>query len=132
MLWYESLSENEKKTYMKRIEFHLRNWKNYKAAVFNLERRMDKEAESGLIKEADVNDQIASEKRLYQYLLDAMETALAELDEVERTFIEYRYFHNWSMGKCAMEIGCSEKTLFLMKKALLDKLLVSLVAITNI
>jgi len=36
------------------------------------------------------------------------------------------------MGKCAMEIGYSEKTLFLMKKSLLDKLLVSLAAITNI
>ncbi|MED1738406.1 transcriptional regulator [Bacillus swezeyi] len=132
MLWYETISGDEKKTYIKRIEFHLRNWKNYKAAVLNLERRMDKEEQSGLVKETDMHYQIDAEKRLYQFLLDSMETALAELDEIERTLVEYRYIQNWSMGKCAIEIGYSEKTLFLLKKTLLDKLLVSLAAITNI
>ena len=83
MLWYEIISEEERKTYIKRIEFHL-------------------------------------------------ETAVSELDELERKLVECRYIHYWSMGKCAMEIGYSEKTLFLMKKSLLDKLLVSLAAITNI
>lgn len=36
------------------------------------------------------------------------------------------------MAKCAMEIGYSEKTLFLMKRQLMDQLLISLAAITNI
>lgn len=132
LLWYETISEDEKKTYIKRIEFHLRNWKNYKAAVLNLERRMEKDEKGGHVKETEAYYQIGAEKKLYQFLLDSMETALAELDETERALVEYRYIHNWSMGKCAMEIGYSEKTLFLLKKALLDKLLVSLAAITNI
>ncbi|MCY7753790.1 transcriptional regulator [Bacillus haynesii] len=133
MLWYEIISEEERKTYIKRIEFHLRNWKNYKAAVLNLERRMEKEQKNGLaVKERNAEYQIDVEKRLYQFLLDSMETAVSELDELERKLVECRYIHNWSMGKCAMEIGYSEKTLFLMKKSLLDKLLVSLAAITNI
>ncbi|MSN99284.1 transcriptional regulator [Bacillus paralicheniformis] len=133
MLWYEIISEEERKTYIKRIEFHLRNWKNYKAAVLNLERRMEKEQKNGLaVKERNAEYQIDTEKRLYQFLLDSMETAVSELDELERKLVECRYIHNWSMGKCAMEIGYSEKTLFLMKKSLLDKLLVSLAAITNI
>jgi len=133
LLWYEIISEEERKTYIKRIEFHLRNWKNYKAAVLNLERRMEKEQKNGLaVKERNAEYQIDVEKRLYQFLLDSMETAVSELDELERKLVECRYIHNWSMGKCAMEIGYSEKTLFLMKKSLLDKLLVSLAAITNI
>lgn len=133
LLWYEIISEEERKTYIKRIEFHLRNWKNYKAAVLNLERRMEKEQKNGLaVKERNAEYQIDTEKRLYQFLLDSMETAVSELDELERKLVECRYIHNWSMGKCAMEIGYSEKTLFLMKKSLLDKLLVSLAAITNI
>lgn len=133
LLWYEIISEEERKTYIKRIEFHLRNWKNYKAAVLNLERRMEKEQKNGLaVKERNAEYQIDAEKRLYQFLLDSMETAVSELDELERKLVECRYIHNWSMGKCAMEIGYSEKTLFLMKKSLLDKLLVSLAAITNI
>ncbi|MCY8036566.1 transcriptional regulator [Bacillus paralicheniformis] len=133
MLWYEIISEEERKTYIKRIEFHLRNWKNYKAAVLNLERRMEKEQKNGLtVKERNAEYQIDAEKRLYQFLLDSMETAVSELDELERKLVECRYIHNWSMGKCAMEIGYSEKTLFLMKKSLLAKLLVSLAAITNI
>jgi DNA-directed RNA polymerase specialized sigma24 family protein len=82
--------------------------------------------------ERNAEYQIDAEKRLYQFLLDSMETAVSELDELERKLVECRYIHNWSMGKCAMEIGYSEKTLFLMKKSLLDKLLVSLAAITNI
>nr|MDH3155185.1 transcriptional regulator [Bacillus licheniformis] len=133
MLWYEIISEEERKTYIKRIEFHLRNWKNYKAAVLNLERRMEKEQKNGLtVKERNAEYQIDAEKRLYQFLLDSMETAVSELDELERKLVECRYIHNWSMGKCAMEIGYSEKTLFLMKKSALDKPLVSLAAITNI
>ncbi len=132
LLWYETISEGEKKTYIKRIEFHLRNWKNYKAAVVNLERRMEKEDTGSFVKETEAHYQLDAEKRVYQFLLESMETALAELDEMERTLVEYRYIRNWSMGKCAMEIGYSEKTLFLLKKALLDKLLVSLAAITNI
>lgn len=133
LLWYEIISEEERKTYIKRIEFHLRNWKNYKAAVLNLERRMEKEQKNGLtVKERNAEYQIDAEKRLYQFLLDSMETAVSELDELERKLVECRYIHNWSMGKCAMEIGYSEKTLFLMKKSLLAKLLVSLAAITNI
>lgn len=133
LLWYEIISEEERKTYIKRIEFHLRNWKNYKAAVLNLERRMEKEQKNGLtVKERNAEYQIDAEKRLYQFLLDSMETAVSELDELERKLVECRYIHNWSMGKCAMEIGYSEKTLFLMKKSPLDKPLVSLAAITNI
>lgn len=122
LLWYEIISEEERKTYIKRIEFHLRNWKNYKAAVLNLERRMEKEQKNGLtVKERNAEYQIDAEKRLYQFLLDSMETAVSELDELERKLVECRYIHNWSMGKCAMEIGYSEKTLFLMKKSPLDK-----------
>ena len=41
-----------------------------------------------------------------------METAVSELDELERKLVECRYIHNWSMGKCAMEIGYSEKRCF--------------------
>lgn len=63
MLWYEIISEEERKTYIKRIEFHLRNWKNYKAAVLNLERRMEKEQKNGLaVKERNAEYQIDAEK----------------------------------------------------------------------
>lgn len=70
MLWYEIISEEERKTYIKRIEFHLRNWKNYKAAVLNLERRMEKEQKNGLaVKERNAEYQIDAEKGSINFCL---------------------------------------------------------------
>ncbi|MCY7707256.1 hypothetical protein MH062_17235, partial [Bacillus safensis] len=75
---------------------------------------------------------LEEQKNQYKLIVACIETALKELDEIEQQLIDYKYFRDWRMAKCAMEIGYSEKTLFLMKRQLMDQLLISLAAIINI
>lgn len=130
MLWYETASITEKKVSIKRIEFHLKNFKNYQAAILNIERQLEKRGtlHQGHITRKKLEDQ----KNQYELIVACIETALKELDELEQQLIDYKYFRDWRMAKCAIEIGYSEKTLFLMKRQLMDQLLISLAAITNI
>ncbi|PRR99533.1 transcriptional regulator [Bacillus sp. NMCN6] len=130
MLWYETASITEKKTSMKRIEFHLKNFKNYQAAILNIERQLEKRIPHHL--DHMTRKKLEEQKNQYELIVACIETALKELDEIEQQLIDYKYFRDWRMAKCAMEIGYSEKTLFLMKRQLMDQLLISLAAITNI
>ncbi len=130
MLWYETASIAEKKTSMKRIEFHLKNFKNYQAAILNIERQLEKR--SSLQHHHTTRQKLEEQKSQYELIVACIETALKELDEIEKQLIDYKYFRDWRMAKCAIEIGYSEKTLFLMKRQLMDQLLISLAAITDI
>ncbi|AMM88321.1 phage transcriptional family protein [Bacillus pumilus] len=130
MLWYETASIAEKKTSMKRIEFHLKNFKNYQAAILNIERQLEKR--SSLQHHHMARQKLEEQKSQYELIVACIETALKELDEIEKQLIDYKYFRDWRMAKCAIEIGYSEKTLFLMKRQLMDQLLISLAAITDI
>ncbi|WP_138825461.1 transcriptional regulator [Bacillus altitudinis] len=130
MLWYETASITEKKTSMKRIEFHLKNFKNYQAAILNIERQLEKR--SYLQHHHMARQKLEEQKSQYELIVACIETALKELDEIEQKLIDYKYFRDWRMAKCAIEIGYSEKTLFLMKRQLMDQLLISLAAITDI
>ncbi|MFJ5963940.1 transcriptional regulator [Bacillus sp. NPDC093026] len=130
MLWYETASITEKKNSMKRIEFHLKNFKNYQAAILNIERQLEKR--SPLHQDQLTWKKLEDQKSQYELIVACIETALKELDEIEQQLIDYKYFRDWRMAKCALEIGYSEKTLFLLKRQLMDQLLISLAAITNI
>ncbi|MDR0127033.1 MULTISPECIES: transcriptional regulator [Bacillus] len=130
MLWYETASITEKKASMKRIEFHLKNFKNYQAAILNIERKLEKRSTHH--QDHMTRKKLEEQKSQYELIVACIETALKELDDIEQKLIDYKYFRDWRMAKCAIEIGYSEKTLFLMKRQLMDQLLISLAAITNI
>lgn len=61
-----------------------------------------------------------------EILNESIVRSLSELTELELRFVEYRYFKNWSIEKCALKIGYSDKALFIIRNQVMDKLLVSL------
>ncbi|MDR4410625.1 transcriptional regulator, partial [Bacillus anthracis] len=56
----------------------------------------------------------------------SIDISLSELTELEYKFVEYRYFKNWTIEKSALEIGYSDKALFVIRNQVMDKLLISL------
>lgn len=82
MLWYETASITEKKTSMKRIEFHLKNFKNYQAAILNIERQLEKR--SSLQHHHMARQKLEEQKSQYELIVACIETALKELDEMKR------------------------------------------------
>ncbi|MEM5659689.1 hypothetical protein AAHB50_30105 [Bacillus toyonensis] len=76
--------------------------------------------------------QIELELQQYVFIIEAIDNALENIEEVERDFITYRYFYNWTIDKCALKIGYSDKTLFLIRNQVIKKFLISLGCITII
>ncbi|KFM95093.1 hypothetical protein DJ93_5849 [Bacillus clarus] len=64
--------------------------------------------------------------------IEAIDNALENVEEVERDFIKYRYFYNWTIDKCSLRIGYSDKTLFLIRNQVIKKFLIRLGSITII
>ena len=135
MLKYEEMTKLERKQYIKKIEQYLKNHQNYKAAVKNLDKQLeflaiqenssDKQEISNLSSTSILNNERAQN----QLIIFATESALSELNETEQKFVRFRYFNNWTINKCALEMGYSDKSLFVIRNQLMDKLLITISSI---
>ena len=135
---------------IRQIENHLRNYNTYKVGIKNLQRQLDYimpniTANYELVNSSGVFtiksdtekyaiDRIESRRALnihediqrYQIIIDSIDEAMKELSDLERKFIENRYFLRKTIGQTAIELGYSEKYIFNLRNQLFDKLLISL------
>lgn len=122
---------------MKNIEKHLKNYNNYKVAILNLSKQLEFIATNDnmeIFKESidddcefqESVDKLAGELQHIKLLKDSIDISLSELTELEYRFVQYRYFKNWTIEKSALEIGYSDKALFVIRNQVMDKLLISL------
>ena len=69
----------------------------------------------------------------YKIIIASIDNALAELDEKQKTFVEFRYFNNLKMYEVKAKMNVSEeRTLYRMRRQILDKFSISLVSLMNL
>lgn len=86
-------------------------------------------------------DRITSKKALdlleqierYKLIIALIDNALTELDEKQRTFVQHRYFSGLKMYEVKAKMSVSEeKTLYRIRRQVLDKFEISLSSLTNL
>lgn len=143
--------EGRKKRDYKAIESHLKNYRNYQAGIKNMNKQMDyimpgitasyelrEESVGAFIFSSSTEkyaiDRIESTRalqlhediRIYELIINSIDDAVAELEDEEKEFVEMRYFNNHSVHETAEAMGYSERQVFLIRKNVRDKLLISL------
>ncbi|MCY7901452.1 transcriptional regulator [Bacillus inaquosorum] len=137
MYTLQEISKPKRKKLVKNIEKHLKNYNNYKVAILNLSKQLEfiatndnleifKESVDDDCEFQESVDKLASELQHIKLLKDSIDISLSELTELEYRFVQYRYFKNWTIEKSALEIGYSDKALFVIRNQVMDKLLISL------
>ncbi|MGF9977348.1 transcriptional regulator [Viridibacillus arvi] len=134
MLKLLNLDKQVRKSYVKSIEKHLKNYKYYLKAIVNIEKQFTKFpsnefSNNSLPQELSNNESMQSiknELNLLKFITENIDDALEELNDVELQYIECRYFKKWSINKSALEMGYSDKALFTIRNQLMEKLLILL------
>lgn len=137
MYTLQEISKPKRKKLVKNIEKHLKNYNNYKVAILNLSKQLEfiatndnmeifKESIDDDCKFQESVNKLSSELQHIKLLKDSIDISLSELTELEYRFVQYRYFKNWTIEKSALEIGYSDKALFVIRNQVMDKLLISL------
>ncbi|GMA49342.1 hypothetical protein GCM10025857_06990 [Alicyclobacillus contaminans] len=140
-----------KKQIIRAIEAHLRCYMSYKVGIRNLQKQLDyimpsmtarydlAEGSHGTFfissstekyaidrieskRALDIHEQIAQ----YKLIVDSIDEALKTLTEEERSFVEMRYYKQWSVKKTAEALGYSEKNIFVIRTRAMDKLVICL------
>lgn len=86
-------------------------------------------------------DRITSKKALdlleeiehYKLIIASIDNAMAELDEKQKDFVRHRYFSNLKMYEVKAKMSVSEeKTLYRIRRQVLDKFSISLGSLINL
>jgi RinA family phage transcriptional activator len=140
-----------RKVMIREIEAYLRNYKAYKVGIANTKQQLEwimpsvtaqysaSEGSSGTFDisskvEKAVLDRLESKQALdlheemsrSQLIVDSIDRAIGELDEIEKGFIEHRYLKKKSIPGVAESLGYHEKYLHKIRNNVMDKLLISL------
>lgn len=135
----------------KKIEHHLRNYRNYVTGIKNMQKQMDyimpgmtaryelrEEAVGAFVFSSSTEkyaiDRIESKRALqlhediviYELIVSSIENALEGLGEDEREFVELRYFNGRTITEITEKMGYSERQVFLIRDNVRDELLISL------
>lgn len=132
----------------KRLENHLRNYKQYQTAINVLTEQLDylipgfqvdnkNEVNFHLNAEGERQQPIDCSSSLKALLiheeliqkkmtLGSIDKALEQLNQIEREYVKIRYIEDKSVVATAMELGYSEKYIFNIRKRVLEKLLIPL------
>lgn len=144
-------NNKERDKRIKRIEHHLRNYKTYKVGLYNLKKQLDyimpsmtatyelANGSSGTFNiksdtEKYAIDRIESKKALmihenisqYELIIGSIEKALENLEDIEKEFVDERYFKGKPINHIVNKLGFSEKYVFTIRNQVMDKLLISL------
>ena len=136
---------------IKKIEKFLRQYTTYKIGAMTLQKQLDYimpnitatyelvEGSAGTFKitsstEKYAIDRIESKRALmihedianYNLIIESIDNAVSELDEIERKFVELRYINRKTISQTSIELGYSEKHIFNLRNQVMDKLLISL------
>lgn len=144
-------NKNKKTSQIKKIEKFLRQYTTYKIGVMSLQKQLDyimpnitatyelAEGSTGTFKitsstEQYAIDRIESKRALmlhediakYNLIIESIDNAVSELNEIERKFVELRYINRKTIAQTSMELGYSEKHIFNLRHQVMEKLLISL------
>lgn len=144
-------TRSERVKNIKIIEKHLRQYNTYKIGLMTLKKRLNhimpnitatytlNEGTSGTFEitsttEKYAIDRIESKRALmihedierYTLVIESIDDALNELDDIERKFIECRYIKRQTITQTALNLGYSEKHIFNLRYQVMEKLLISL------
>lgn len=127
------MTKEERKKCIKNVEKHLRNYNNYKISLSNLERQLSiASSDNPRYYSPPHSNKHSSEKfikseiEFMKMLIETIDKALTELSDIEREFVQYRYFNKWTVNKTALEMGYSEKAIFTIRNQVMDKLIIGL------
>jgi DNA-directed RNA polymerase specialized sigma subunit len=69
----------------------------------------------------------------YRLIIASIDNAMFELDEKQSNFVTYRYFHGLKMYEVKAKMNVSEeKTLYRIRRQVLDKFIISLGSLANL
>lgn len=147
MLMQKKASRN----HYKKIENHLKNYRNYKIGIDNMQRDLDylmpditanyevSEGSSGAFvfsskTENYAIDRIESKRaldlhegiKLYKHVVESVEAAVDELEPTEQKYINYRYYLGWSVEKTARKLGYSYNHMTRIRESVKNQLCISL------
>lgn len=127
------MTKEERKKCIKNVEKHLRNYNNYKISLSNLERQLSIASSDNPPYYSPPHSNkhssekfIKSEIEFMKMLIETIDKALTELSDIEREFVQYRYFNKWTVNKTSLEMGYSEKAIFTIRNQVMDKLIIGL------
>lgn len=151
-----------RKERVKRIEYHLRNYRQYLVAIENIDRQIrlytsdllpkitaNYELREGTVgafvvrsstedtalrnmDRAPVPPDLAQERAQFSIITESIAAAMKTLSKTERRFIERRYFDGLDITEVADELGASTTYIFDIRNAIFDKLLISLSVIEDL
>lgn len=142
---------------IREIEYHLKQYRQYRVGIDNLSNQMEmilprttshfelrEESRSYSSKRSSTEDCaierleskqaifLQREIKRYKIIVDSIDKSLEQLDEMERRFVEFRYFQRWSIRKISLELGYSESSIHVLRRQLMHKLGISLKGILTI
>lgn len=139
----------------KKIEKHLKKYKNYKIGLQNMKKQLDhcfprittsyelregstgtfstdSDTEEYAIKRAEKRDDIQAYIDTYGIVISSIDSALQLLDPLERDFVEHRYFNNGNMKMVAAALGCSLRSTYTIREEVKEQFLISLKSLVHI
>lgn len=152
-----AIAKKQQAKKFKIIENHLKNYRNYQAGIRNLQKQLDyilpnitakyeiMEGSVGSFTFKSTTEDFAIDRiegkralqlhediAVFQLIIDCIDNAVKELDQVEQQFLKLRYFKGFTFEAIAHEMGYTERNLFFVRNNIRDKLLISLKNIVNL
>lgn len=139
----------------KRIEKHLKNYKNYKIGIQNMKKQIDQlfpkitasyelsEGSTGTfsshsntelyaIKRTEKKAEMEEYIRTYGVVVDSIDSAIKQLDPLEKEFVEHRYLNNANMKMVAVTLGYSLRAVYTIREDVKEKFLITLHNLTHL
>lgn len=139
----------------KRIEKHLKNYRNYKIGIQNMKNQLEhyypkittsyepREGSSGSFSFHSTTEdyglkRIEKREEMERYIkensivLESIDSALKSLDPIEKDFVQERYFNNKNMKMVASVLGCTLRNVYSIREDVKQQFLISLRNLTHI
>lgn len=136
-----------------KIEKHLKNYKKYKISIQNMKRQLDhmfpkittafdnKEGTTGTFTfKSDTEDYAIkrAEKKAetewlinhYTIIIESIDSAMKQLDPIEKEFVEMKYFNDVHMKKIAYTLKTSYRTIYDIKSKVKKEFIITLKNLT--
>ncbi|USK72663.1 hypothetical protein [Peribacillus asahii] len=134
----------------KKIEKHLKNYKKYKIGIKNMQKQIDfclpaittsyepREGTSGTftfhsgtedyaIKRIEKKEELENYIKVYGVVIDSIDSALEQLDQIEKTFVKEHYFDKKNIKSVSFTLGCSVRNTYTIKEKVKENFMVTLV-----
>ncbi|KAB2328952.1 sigma-70 family RNA polymerase sigma factor [Cytobacillus depressus] len=139
----------------KKIERHLKNYRNYKIGIQNMNKQLDhmfpkitssyemaegstgtfschSNTEEYAIKRLEKKVEMEEFIHTYEVVIDSIDSAIKQLDPLEKEFVEKRYIENGNMKMVAISLGYSLRATYKIKEDVKNKFLITLNNLTLI